>query len=80
MPFRHNEFNVNLALADFQYAGQSVHARMAFQTGTYAQANYTLEDAPLQNLHEVYAGVRLGRPAGGLIWACSVRTSGWKGR
>ena len=61
MPFRHNEFNVNLALVDFQYAGQAVHARMALQTGTYAQANYALEDAPLQNLHEAYAGFRLGK-------------------
>jgi hypothetical protein len=61
LPFRHNEFNLNLGLVDLRYDDGRVHGRLALHTGTYAQSNYALESPILQHVHETYTGVRLGK-------------------
>jgi len=63
MPYRHNEFNLNLGLVDARYDGERTRGRMALHTGTYAQSNYALETPTLQHIHEGYAGFRLGKSA-----------------
>lgn len=60
-PLRHNEFNINLALVDVQYATDRSRGRFALQTGTYVTANYAAETPTLQRLHEGWVGIRLGR-------------------
>lgn len=42
-PSRQNEFNVNLAFIDAKIEGESIHGRLALQTGTSVQANYAAE-------------------------------------
>jgi hypothetical protein len=59
-PYRHNEFNLNLAFVRAQYAGDRVRGNMALATGTYMQSNYAAEPEMLQNILEAWAGLRLG--------------------
>jgi hypothetical protein len=42
-PARHNEFNVNLAYIEVRADGQRVRGRLALQTGTSVQSNYSGE-------------------------------------
>src|SRR5215210_6648983 len=42
-PARHNEFNVNLAFVEARADGSSVRGRLAVQTGTSVQSNYSGE-------------------------------------
>ncbi|MBI4553720.1 MAG: porin [Candidatus Latescibacteria bacterium] len=60
-PFRHNEFNINVALIDVKYTADNVRGRFALHTGTYAQSNYAVEPPLLQNIHEASAGFRPGK-------------------
>jgi hypothetical protein len=62
-PYRHNEFNVNLAFVRGQYAGERVRGTAALATGTYMQSNYAAEPAILQHVLEAWAGIRLGEKA-----------------
>jgi len=53
---RHNEFNVNLALAKIALDEESYRANEAFQGGTYAEDNYP---SKYKNIHEANAGLAL---------------------
>ncbi|MBC8088807.1 MAG: porin [Phycisphaerae bacterium] len=44
-PARHNEFNINLAFVEAKLDGQRVRGRIALQTGTSVQSNYSGEPA-----------------------------------
>jgi hypothetical protein len=63
-PFRHNEFNINLAFVRGQVSADRVRGTMALATGTYMQSNYAAEPDLLQNVLEAWAGIRLG----GNVW------------
>lgn len=56
---RHNEVNVNLALASIQYKQQRVRAAVGIMTGTYSRYNLASEPALLQHVYEANAGIRL---------------------
>lgn len=56
---RHNEFAVNIALVDVRYETETMRARVALHTGTYAAANYSAEPVLMQLLHEARAGFAL---------------------
>lgn len=56
---RHNEVNVNLALASLSYKGQRTRAALGLMTGTYAQYNLAAEPQVLQHVFEANAGLKL---------------------
>ena len=56
---RHNEFNVNLALARISLDHPRYRASVAVQTGTYPNDNYAAEPGLLKSIFEAYAGVAL---------------------
>jgi hypothetical protein len=56
---RHNEFNVNLALASLHYNGSGTRASLGIMTGTYAQYNLAGEPQVLQHVYEANAGLKL---------------------
>lgn len=58
---RHNEFNVNLAYADFKYINDKVRAHFVPGFGTYINANYANETGSLKNIVEANAGVKLSK-------------------
>ncbi len=67
-PARHNEFNVNLAFIELKAEGARVHGRLALQTGTSVQSNYsgeptngTVSGPSLGRIiQEAVAGTRIG--------------------
>lgn len=56
---RHNEVNLNLALVQASFKGESVRANLALQTGNYAEYNYAAEQGLLRNVYQANAGVKL---------------------
>lgn len=62
-PYRHNEFNLNLAFVRARYESERVRGTLALATGTYMQSNYAAETDLLQHLLEGWAGVRIGSRA-----------------
>lgn len=56
---RHNEFNINLALLRSSISYDNFYAKIAIQTGTYVQDNYSNEDITIFN--EAYIGVFLDK-------------------
>ena len=58
---RHNEVNINLALASVQYKQQRVRAAVGLMAGTYSRYNLAAEPPLLRHIYEANAGVRLLR-------------------
>ncbi len=56
---RHNEFNLNLGLIQFNLDHPKYRAVLAFQTGTYANDNYAAEPGVLKNINEAKIGISL---------------------
>ena len=56
---RHNEFNINLALAKVSVAHEKYRAHLALQAGTYPEDNYGHEPENYQHLHEANVGISL---------------------
>lgn len=56
---RHNEGNVNLALAGLSYKGQRTRAALGLMSGTYPQYNLAAEPQVLQHVFEAAAGLKL---------------------
>jgi hypothetical protein len=54
-----NEFNINLALIQVRYTGNTVRGGISLQVGTYPQYNYAAEQGLLKNVFEAYAGLKL---------------------
>jgi len=58
---RHNEFNLNLALIQFDIDHAKYRANIGLQTGVYANDNYVAEPGLLKNIYEAYIGVALNK-------------------
>jgi hypothetical protein len=56
---RHNEVNINLALASLSYKAERTRATLGLMTGTYAQYNLAAEPQVLQHVFEANAGIKL---------------------
>lgn len=56
---RHNEFNLNLGLLQFQVDHSKYRGNFALQTGTYANDNYAAEPGVLKNIFEANVGISL---------------------
>ncbi len=56
---RHNEVNINLAIASLSYKGTRTRGNMGLMTGTYAQYNLAAEPEVLQHIFEANAGLKL---------------------
>jgi hypothetical protein len=58
---RHNEVNINLALASIFYQSERLRARFGLMAGTYPEENLALEPSLLKNIYEATAGVKLSK-------------------
>jgi hypothetical protein len=58
---RHNEFNINLALAGVQYDDGTVRGKLGLMAGTYSEYNLAAELSLLRNVFEANAGFKLSR-------------------
>ncbi len=58
---RHNEFNLNLGLIQFQVQHEKYRAQIGLQTGTYANDNYAAEPGVLKNIFEANVGISLNK-------------------
>jgi len=58
-PLRHHEFNLNLAMIDLKHQSTGVRGRFAFQTGTYVQSNYAIEQQLLKSILEASVGAEI---------------------
>lgn len=58
---RHNEVNLNLAIAKAAYASQNMRANLALMVGNYAQYNLAAEPVWAQHVFEANAGVKLSK-------------------
>ena len=58
---RHNEFNLNLGLIDFQVTHDKYRANLGFQTGVYANDNYAAEPGRLKTIFEAFVGLSLNK-------------------
>ncbi len=56
---KHNEVNLNLALAKVNYAKENVRGNFALMAGTYAQYNLAAEQDLLKNVYEANVGVKI---------------------
>jgi hypothetical protein len=56
---RHNEVNINLALASLTYRDANRRANFALMAGTYPQYNLAAEPELLRHIYEANAGLRL---------------------
>jgi hypothetical protein len=56
---RHNEMNINLALASLFYKAERTRAKLGLITGTYAQYNLAAEPSVLQHIFEANAGIQI---------------------
>lgn len=56
---RHNEFNLNLGLVQFNLEHTKYRANLALHTGTYANDNYAAEPGLLKNIFEANIGISL---------------------
>lgn len=58
---RHNEVNLNLGFIQAEYNSDKVRGKLAFMTGTYANANLAAEPGVLKNIFEANAGIRISK-------------------
>lgn len=58
---RHNEFNLNLGFIGLEINQIKYRAKIALQTGTYAQDTYANESGILRNVYQAYAGISLNK-------------------
>lgn len=58
-PSRHNEFNVNLTFVDAKLSTEQLRGRLALQTGTSVQSNYSSEPTLGQHIQEAVIGYRV---------------------
>ncbi len=58
---RHNEFNVNLALAAFSYKDSTKKLNVGIMAGTYAQYNLAAEPGLLRNIYEANVGMKISK-------------------
>lgn len=58
---RHNEFNLNLGLVQFNIEHKKYRGKIGIQTGTYANDNYSQEPGLLKNIFEANVGVALNK-------------------
>ena len=58
---RHNEVNVNLAIAKVSYRSSNVRANGAIMTGTYAQYNLSEEPTLASIIYEMNVGIKLSK-------------------
>lgn len=58
---RHNEININLALAKITVNHDKYRANLAFQSGTYAYDNYVAEPGVFRNIYEANIGLSLNK-------------------
>lgn len=58
---RHNEVNLNLGFIQAEYNNDRVRGKLAFMTGTYANANLAAEPGVLKNIFEANAGFRISK-------------------
>ena len=58
---RHNEFNINLGLLQLNVDHEKYRAKLAFQTGTYPQDNYTPEQELMSNINRAHVGLSLNK-------------------
>ena len=56
---RHNEVNINLALASVSYKGERTRGNLGLMTGTYGKYNLAAEPQVLQHIYEANAGLKL---------------------
>ncbi len=56
---RHNEVNLNLALAQVSYQNNKVRANIGFQIGNYPEYNYAAEQDLLKNVYQANVGVKI---------------------
>ncbi len=56
---RHNEFNINLGLIQFDLTHKKYRATLALQAGTYSNDNYAAEPGVLKNIYEAKIGISL---------------------
>lgn len=56
---RHNEFNINLGLLQFDLQHSKYRARFGLQTGTYVNDNMSAEPSALKNIFEANIGISL---------------------
>ncbi len=89
-PARHNEFNVNLAFVEAKVDGARVHGRIALQSGTSVQSNYSGEPTNGQVsgpsvarfIQEAVAGVKIAKNVwidGGIFFS-HMGTESWVSR
>ena len=89
-PARHNEFNINLAYVEAKLDGQRLRGRIALQTGTSVQSNYSGEPANGQvsgpslarYIQEAVVGVKLAENVwvdGGIFFS-HLGMEGWISR
>jgi len=71
-PARHNEFNVNLAFVELKADGARVRGRLALQTGTSVQSNYSGEPAQGQ-----VSGASLSRVIQEAVVGAKLRDNLW---
>lgn len=58
---RHNEFNLNLGLIDFQVSHEKYRANLGVHTGVYANDNYVAEPGLLKSIYEASIGLSLNK-------------------
>jgi len=58
---RHNEFNLNLGLIQFNLTHPKYRAVLALHTGTYAEDNYVAEPGVLKIINEAKIGISLNK-------------------
>jgi hypothetical protein len=58
---RHNEFNVNNALLQFNLAHQKYRVNIGLHAGTYAHDNYAHEQMMLRSIYEANVGISLSK-------------------
>jgi hypothetical protein len=58
---RHNEFNINLAMAKLAYRSPTLRANLALMAGNYPAANLAAEPQWAQNVFEANIGVKLSK-------------------
>ena len=89
-PARHNEFNINLAFVEAKMDGQRVRGRIALQTGTSVQSNYSGEPVNGQvsgqslarHIQEAVVGVKVAENiwVDGGIFFSHMGMEGWLSR
>jgi hypothetical protein len=76
---RHNEFNLNLGLLQFNLEREKYRAVLGLQTGSYAQDNYAAESEVMRFVNEAKVGISLNH-RNNLWFDAGIMTShiGWE--